>query len=90
MSPRALRAPCVRTGQPHPADVAEPASLAATRPPACVYPLLDSLPTELISSGKLSCLQLEAIGLACQRHLTVMPTAPHQLVGSVESNAGSS
>jgi len=63
-------------GLPHPADVAEPASLAATRPPPITYPLLDSLPAELISSGKLSSLQLEAVGLCCQRHLVVMPTTP--------------
>lgn len=63
-------------GLPHPADVAEPASLAATRAPAITYPLLDSLPAELVSSGKLSSLQLQAVGLCCQRHQVVMPTTP--------------
>lgn len=68
-------------GLPHPADVAEPASLAATSPPPISYPLLDALPGELVSSGKLSSLQLQAIALCCQRHLVVMPTTPPTRAG---------
>ena len=68
-------------GLPHPADVAEPASLAATPPPQCTYPLLDALPSNLVSSGALSSLQLQFVGLACQRHLTVMPTDPPTRAG---------
>ena len=63
-------------GCPHPANVAEAASLAATPLPQCTYPLLDALPSSLVDEGRLSSLQLEAISLCCQRHLTIMPTQP--------------
>ena len=62
-----------QAGCDHPADVAEAASLAATPAPRCSYPLLDALPDELISGGKLSSLQIESVSLACQRHLQVWP-----------------
>ena len=42
---------------------------------------LDALPSNLVSSGALSSLQLQFVGLACQRHLTVMPTDPPTRAG---------
>ena len=40
------------------------------------YPLIDAISRELIEKGILSSLQLESISLACQRHLTILPTTP--------------
>ena len=62
-------------GVDHPADIAEAASLAATPSPAHTYPLADAISCELVDKGLLSSLQLESISLACQRHLTILPTA---------------
>ena len=59
-------------GGPHPGDVAEAASLAATDAPACTY----ELAPVLIDGGHLSNLQLECIQLAATRHLSVVPTQP--------------
>ena len=63
-------------GVDHPADIAEAASLAATPSPVHTYPLIDAISRELIDKGILSSLQLESISLACQRHLTILPTTP--------------
>ena len=71
-----------QAGCDHPADVAEAASLAATPAPRCSYPLLDALPDELISGGKLSSLQIESVSLACQRHLQVWPATGSALSGT--------
>ena len=52
-------------GGPHPGDVAEAASLAATAAPQCDY----ALAAPLLTDDRLSNLQLECIQLACTRHL---------------------
>lgn len=57
---------------PHPGDIAEPASLAAISLPPSTYPL--AFPPDIISSGKLSALQLEGIVQACTKHLTWLPS----------------
>uniref|UniRef100_A0A1D2AC25 UBA domain-containing protein n=2 Tax=Auxenochlorella protothecoides TaxID=3075 RepID=A0A1D2AC25_AUXPR len=67
----------VAEGQPHPGDIAEPASLAAIPLPPNDYPL-DALPAELISSGKLSSLQLEGMRYACARHLNWLSSGERQ------------
>tara|TARA_B100000795_G_scaffold268127_1_gene254428 strand:+ start:79 stop:1428 length:1350 start_codon:yes stop_codon:yes gene_type:complete len=71
-----------QAGCEHPADVAEAASLAATPAPHCSYPLLDALPDELVSGGKLSSLQIESVSLACQRHLQVWPATGSAVSGT--------
>lgn len=71
-----------QAGCDHPADVAEAASLAATPAPHCSYPLLDALPDELVSGGKLSSLQIESVSLACQRHLQVWPATGSAISGT--------
>ncbi|KAL5003970.1 hypothetical protein ScPMuIL_017426 [Solemya velum] len=58
---------------PHPADIVEAGSLASLSGPEAEYPLADSLPEEIITQGKLSCLQLEGILYACQRHQIILP-----------------
>eukprot|EP00731_Ephydatia_muelleri_P029060 Em0020g704a len=65
--------PVFSKGLPHPADVVEAASLADVPLPPAHYNLWQSLPEELLLSGKLSSLQLEGILYACQRHLTILP-----------------
>lgn len=57
---------------PHPGDIAESATLAAISLPPSTYPL--AFPPEVISSGKLSALQLEGIVQACTKHLTWLPS----------------
>ena len=47
--------------QPHPADVAEAASLAATPTPRVDYPIADGLPAEVLAEGKVSSLQVESV-----------------------------
>ena len=64
-------------GPPHPGDVSEAASLAASPAPHCSYPVLEPI----VAGGKLSNLQLEAVQLAAQRHLTVLPTRPPSRCG---------
>ncbi|XP_060078626.1 uncharacterized protein LOC132558114 [Ylistrum balloti] len=59
--------------QPHPGDIVEAGPLASLLPPEPVYPLADSLPREMITTCKLSSLQLEGILYACQRHQTLLP-----------------
>ncbi|GIL79152.1 hypothetical protein Vretifemale_8504, partial [Volvox reticuliferus] len=61
-------------GMSHPGDVAEASSLAAVPLPPSKYPLWDSLPPELVSSGKLSTLQLEGILYACSKHCEMLPS----------------
>ncbi|XP_076442125.1 uncharacterized protein LOC143281076 isoform X2 [Babylonia areolata] len=57
---------------PHPGDIVEAAPLAALDLPNEYYPITDSLPPEAITEGKLSCLQLEGIVHACQRHQMIL------------------
>ncbi|KAG0590125.1 hypothetical protein KC19_1G074000 [Ceratodon purpureus] len=54
-------------GQPHPDPIVETASLSAVQPPEPTYDLL--IAEEMEKSGALSCLQLETIVYASQRHM---------------------
>lgn len=56
----------------HPGDVCEAASMAHTSLPKCIYPIMDSL-GKLITTNKLSSLQLEGIVYASQSHLRFLP-----------------
>ncbi|CAM9634187.1 unnamed protein product, partial [Scytosiphon promiscuus] len=63
-------------GVPHPDPVVENTSMAAVDPPELWYNLkLQELEGEhdVVKSGKLSALQLEAISYACQAHETRLP-----------------
>lgn len=53
-------------GVDHPDPVVENATLSAVAPPSVTYNL--AMPANIISEGKLSSLQLEAVVYACQRH----------------------
>jgi hypothetical protein len=59
---------------PHPGDIAESSSLAAVPLPKSSYPLWDSIPQDVIASGKLSQLQLEGVLYACTKHLEILPS----------------
>lgn len=59
---------------PHPGDIAEPSSLSAIPLPPTDYPLWAALPEAVVSSGKLSQLQLEGIIYACSKHLCWLPS----------------
>ncbi|GAB5368602.1 hypothetical protein AAMO2058_001333600 [Amorphochlora amoebiformis] len=61
-------------GKPHPGAVTESLLLASVDLPSATYPLLESLPSDIISEGKLSELQLESLLYASQRHLTILGT----------------
>jgi len=60
-------------GRDHPDPVVENATLAAVTPPDISYNL--AMPASIISEGKLSNLQLEAVVYGCQRHQMDLPTA---------------
>ena len=60
-------------GIPHPDPVVENSTLAAVAPPDITYNL--AMPANIISEGKLSNLQLEAVVYGCQRHAMDLPTA---------------
>ncbi|XP_033119248.1 protein FORGETTER 1-like isoform X2 [Anneissia japonica] len=66
--------PILPGAKPHPGDIVEAASLADLPSPSPTYNLQDSLPSEIITSGKLSNLQLEGILYACQKHQTILPS----------------
>lgn len=74
----ALSDPCPDTvlyGQPHSTDpVVENSTLSAVSPPDIAYNLV--MPASIISEGKLSDLQLEAIAYGCQRHTVDLPMDP--------------
>ncbi|GAB4836724.1 udp-glycosyltransferase [Ancistrocladus abbreviatus] len=61
------RPPRLSIGRPHPDPVVETSSLSAVQPPEPKYEL--SIKDELESSNALSCLQIETLVYACQRHL---------------------
>lgn len=61
----------VKLGKKHPDPVVETASLSSVEPTDVWYKL--SLPDEVISSGALSALQLEAITYASQQHDHILP-----------------
>ncbi|KAK9814268.1 hypothetical protein WJX72_003136 [[Myrmecia] bisecta] len=61
-------------GVPHPGSIAEATSLSAIPLPVSTYPLWDSIPADLVSTGKLSQLQLEGVLYACTKHLEFLPS----------------
>ncbi len=63
----------LKYGRPHPDKVVENATLAAVAPPDIIYNMV--MPANIISEGKLSNLQLEAIVYGCQRHMVDLPKA---------------
>ena len=68
-------------GRDHPDPVVENATLAAVLPPDVTYNL--ALPANIISEGKLSNLQLEAIVYGSQRFAVDLPMAATKEVGAV-------
>ncbi|XP_068654787.1 protein FORGETTER 1-like isoform X2 [Aristolochia californica] len=65
------RPPKVSIGPPHPDPIVETSSLAAVQPPEPTYDL--KIKVHLEKSKVLSCLQIETIVYACQRHLQHLP-----------------
>ncbi|RDX80927.1 Protein FORGETTER 1, partial [Mucuna pruriens] len=65
------RPPKVSIGPPHPDPVVETSSLSAVQPPEPTYD--PKVKDELESSKALSCLQIETLVYACQRHLQHLP-----------------
>ncbi|XP_020269430.1 protein FORGETTER 1 [Asparagus officinalis] len=61
------RPPKLSLGHPHPDPVVETSSLSAVQPPEPTYNL--KIMDELENSKALSCLQIETLVYACQRHL---------------------
>ncbi|KAK1609385.1 hypothetical protein QYE76_033058 [Lolium multiflorum] len=68
------RPPKLSLGLPHPDPVVETSSLSAVQPPEPTYDL--TIMDELDDTKALSCLQIETIVYACQRHLHHLPTGP--------------
>ncbi|KAF0899526.1 hypothetical protein E2562_020008 [Oryza meyeriana var. granulata] len=66
------RPPKLSLGLPHPDPVVETSSLSAVQPPEPTYDL--TIMDELDETKVLSCLQIETIVYACQRHLHHLPT----------------
>ncbi|CAM0902689.1 unnamed protein product [Alopecurus aequalis] len=66
------RPPKLSLGMPHPDPVVETSSLSAVQPPEPTYEL--NIMDELDKTKTLSCLQIETIVYACQRHLHHLPT----------------
>ncbi|KAL1537165.1 udp-glycosyltransferase [Salvia divinorum] len=65
------RPPKLSIGPPHPDPVVETSSLSAVQPPEPTYDL--RIKDELEHSKALSCLQIETLVYACQRHLQHLP-----------------
>ncbi|KAF5195402.1 strawberry notch-like protein [Thalictrum thalictroides] len=65
------RPPKVSIGLPHPDPIVETSSLSAVQPPEPTYDL--KIKDEIVVSNALSCLQIETIIYACQRHLQKLP-----------------
>lgn len=65
------RPPKVSIGPPHPDPVVETSSLSAVQPPEPTYD--PKIKDDLESSNALSCLQIETLVYACQRHLQHLP-----------------
>ena len=61
----------LKYGLDHPDPVVENATLAAVAPPNITYNL--AMPSDVIHTGKLSNLQLEAVVYGCQRHMMDLP-----------------
>ncbi|KAJ7949025.1 protein strawberry notch-like [Quillaja saponaria] len=66
------RPPKLSIGPPHPDPVVETSSLSAVQPPEPTYDL--KIKDDLESSKSLSCLQIETLVYACQRHLHHLPS----------------
>ncbi|WVZ87055.1 hypothetical protein U9M48_033752 [Paspalum notatum var. saurae] len=66
------RPPKLSLGLSHPDPVVETSSLSAVQPPEPTYSL--NIMDELDETKALSCLQIETIVYACQRHLHHLPT----------------
>ncbi|CAK9187052.1 unnamed protein product [Ilex paraguariensis] len=66
------RPPKLSIGRPHPDPVVETSSLSAVQPPEPTYDL--KIIDDLESSEALSCLQIETLVYACQRHLQQLPS----------------
>lgn len=62
----------LRSGLSHPDCVVETASLSSVAPPDIHYNL--AIPEELIDTGAISAVQLEAVVYACQAHETRLPS----------------
>lgn len=65
------RPPKISFGAPHPDPIVETSSLSAVQPPEPTYDLL--IRDEIEDSNALSCLQLETLVYASQRHLQHLP-----------------
>ncbi|XP_031283369.1 protein FORGETTER 1-like [Pistacia vera] len=65
------RPPKLSIGPPHPDPIVETSSLSAVQPPEPTYDL--QIKDDLESSKALSCLQIETLVYACQRHLQHLP-----------------
>ncbi|KAH8479521.1 hypothetical protein H0E87_031305, partial [Populus deltoides] len=65
------RPPKLSIGPPHPDPIVETSSLSAVQPPEPTYDL--KIKDDLESSKALSCLQIETLVYACQRHLQHLP-----------------
>ncbi|KAL5216267.1 hypothetical protein ABZP36_007668 [Zizania latifolia] len=66
------RPPKLSLGLPHPDPIVETSSLSAVQPPEPTYVL--NIMDELDETKALSCLQIETLVYACQRHLYHLPT----------------
>ncbi|XP_022717610.1 protein FORGETTER 1 isoform X1 [Durio zibethinus] len=66
------RPPKLSIGPPHPDPIVETSSLSAVQPPEPTYDL--RIKDEMESSMALSCLQIETLVYACQRHLQHLPS----------------
>ncbi|RLN03180.1 hypothetical protein C2845_PM13G05560 [Panicum miliaceum] len=66
------RPPKLSLGLPHPDPVVETSSLSAVQPPEPTHKL--TIMEELDKTNALSCLQIETLVYACQRHLHHLPT----------------
>lgn len=66
------RPPKLSIGPPHPDPIVETSSLSAVQPPEPTYDL--RIKDDLERSKALSCLQIETLVYACQRHLQHLPS----------------
>nr|XP_028958709.1 protein FORGETTER 1 isoform X3 [Malus domestica] len=66
------RPPKLSIGPPHPDPVVETSSLSAVQPPEPTYDL--KIKDDLENKKALSCLQIETLVYACQRHLQHLPS----------------
>ncbi|XP_024463441.2 protein FORGETTER 1 isoform X1 [Populus trichocarpa] len=65
------RPPKLSIGPPHPDPIVETSSLSAVQPPEPTYDL--KIKDDLESTKALSCLQIETLVYACQRHMQHLP-----------------